>query len=219
LVQDRDERLCFVEHFLGPQASLRNFQIGRYPEQSDFHAAAYDPMRAEPDAEGNFIVRLARDGIVAEGRHGRLVRVLKTYRFHRSETRLDVSYEVQNRYREPIHLRFGVELNLNLDSARTSAQWLEIDGQSRHALDQAGERARVGRVLWRDEARELQWSVTAEPSAHLWFHPIEIPRPSADGLTGSFQGTCLFFSRPLDLWGEERMTWDFRFVLERLRAS
>ena len=39
----------------------------------------------------------------------------KRYVFHRDTPVIDVSYEVSNRYREPVRSRFAVELNIGLD--------------------------------------------------------------------------------------------------------
>jgi 4-alpha-glucanotransferase len=219
LANDRLPRLSFLDHFLGPTATLRNLQSGCYPEQSDFASGEYALMRAERHADDQLVVQMARDGDVIEGRHRRLVRVVKRITFERDLPVLHVRYEVQNRYREPIHLLFAVEINLNLDSATTASRWFEIEARSRHPLDVPLEHPSVGKVAWTDEDRSIRVAIEVRPRARLWYFPVEDLFPSPAGLTLGFEGSCLMHAWPLDLWGEERSSIDFTFRLEGLSPA
>ncbi|MFN7146055.1 MAG: alpha-amylase/4-alpha-glucanotransferase domain-containing protein, partial [Myxococcota bacterium] len=65
LHHDRHVRASFLDHFLGPEATLQNVRQGRFPEAGDFVGADYQLLKLEED--GDTVVTVARDGNVNEG--------------------------------------------------------------------------------------------------------------------------------------------------------
>jgi hypothetical protein len=210
---DRHVRASFLDHFLGPEATPENFARGRYPEAGDFAGAEYQLLQAEENDQGSILVSLARDGGVNEGTALRLVRVAKRYVFQRDLPVVDVRYEVANRYHEPVRGRFGVELNLNLDSTVQPATFL-TSGGARYPVTEPGEILDAEEVAFVGAARGFRLTIQAQPSGRLWYHPIETASRSPKGMRRHFQGVCLLFWWPIELWGLERRRIDLSLALE-----
>lgn len=210
---DRHVRASFLDHFFGPEATLQNLRSGRYPEAGDFCGADYQLLQVDESTEGTLQVVLARDGSVNEGAALRLVRVAKRYVFQRDMPVIDVRYEVANRYHEPVRTRFGVELNLNLDSARSDDLCLEIGGE-RWALHEWGEATEVTEVSLVDRNRGWRLTLNLDQPARLWFFPVESVSASPRGLRRYFQGTCLVVWWPMELWGMERKRYTLSLSLD-----
>ena len=63
----------------------------------------------------------------------------------------------------------------------------------------------TSRIECRDDRLYVQVGIA--PAARLWRFPVETIGPCAEVASGwkaAFQGTCLFLSWPITLWGEER---------------
>ncbi len=213
---DRFTRNSFMDRFLGEDATLRNFAMGQFPEEGDFVGSSYSLLRV--DHHGSTIrVNLARDGFVSSAVPGMdrgSVRLVKRYIFLKTRPVMAVEYEITNRYREPLASRFGVELNLNLDSSRGEKQYLLFDDGTRMDLSQELERESCSHVTWIDEDRGIRFKLSPEPDSRLWVVPIETVAPVRGAFHVSFQGMCLLFSWPMSLWGEERRELAVRCRLE-----
>jgi alpha-amylase len=219
LVVDRHDRVAFHEHFYGPTTTLENITRGQHDEAGTFLDAPYELLRTETRPEdGAQLVFLARDGTVRHGIEQRLLRVQKTYVFRVDRPEITVRYELQNRYHDPIQSRFGVELNLNLDSVRSMKRYLKIPGHRRVWLDAIHQADEVSELAlhYADLDFQLQLRVSSSvpgQGAHLVHHPVEAPRRTAKGYTVGFQGTCLIFDWPLDLWGHEPATFEITLAM------
>ncbi|MBN1336551.1 MAG: DUF1926 domain-containing protein [Deltaproteobacteria bacterium] len=205
---DRGPRLALVDHFLGPQATPANVRIGRYPEEGDFVGACYDVLLAESTATGGPILRLARDGAVHRNGGAHLVRVVKTLHLLPDGRGFEVTWDVANRLRDPLSTCFSTELTLAMDPRENPAVRLEVDGQPAGAS--ADPEAVAARIEWADERARLKVRIGVEPAARVWHFPVETIGPALQepgGWSVFPQGTCLFLSWPLTLWGEERRTF------------
>lgn len=212
LAVDRWPRYAFLDRFLGPQASLDNFRRGLFPEDGDFVAGAYELLKVEPVGDG-MEVHLARDGMVSTPTRPHSVRVVKRYTFKRDRAAFDVSYKILNRYLEPVTTRFGVELNLNLDSGRGGKQYVWFDRKDLRDLFAVGERPGTTEVVWGDEERGYQLVIRLSPGCTAWHFPVETVRRAPDGYETAFQGLCLVLWWELPLWGEEQRLFDVGVTL------
>lgn len=210
---DRHVRSSFVDHFLGPDASLDNTRRGRFPEAGDFVGADYQLLQVEDTPGGGLQVSLARDGMVTEGTALRLVRVSKRYDFHPEMPVVDVRYEIANRYHEPIRTRFAVEFNLGLDGNHGEDMALVVAGV-RCPLRSQGEVEGVSEVAVVDQRRGWQVVLHFSTPALLWHHPVETVSRSPKGLSLQFQGTAIVASWPVELWGLERQRLDISMTVE-----
>ncbi len=212
LHHDRHVRASFLDHFLGPEATLANVRVGRFPEAGDFVAADYQLLKLEED--GDTVVTVARDGNVNEGAALRLVRIQKRFAFSPELPGFDVRYEIANRYHEPVRSRFAVELNLGLDGACGPGVFLETAADVRVPLTEAGDHADVTQMALVDENRGYRVLLTFHTPAHLWHYPIETVSRTPRGLAPVFQGVCLLAWWPVELWGQERKRFDMTLTVE-----
>lgn len=211
---DRHVRSGFLDHFLGPEASLQNVRRGRFPEAGDFVGADYQLLKVEETELGDTHVTVARDGNVNEGAALRLVRIQKRYLFYGESPNVDVRYEIANRYHEPVRSRFAVELNLGLDGACGPGVFLESAADIRTSLTEPGDHPDVTSFALVDENRGYRVIVTLNTPAHLWHYPIETVSRTPRGLAPVFQGLCLLVWWPVELWGQERRRFDFSLSFE-----
>ncbi len=204
LAVDRIERASLIDHFLGSQAAVHNFERQQFPEVGDFTAAEYQVLRAEPRPEQGLVtVHLARDGAVSEGDAVRLVRVVKQLDFHRKNAGFMVSWTLSNRSQEPFDTRFAVEFNLNLDSARDGSSFLLVNNQPCD-LGCAGTVDDAREVAWGDLRRSFRMDISLEQPAQLWHHPVQTISEGLEGPQSNHQGICVVLVWPLRLWGLER---------------
>lgn len=202
LHHDRHVRASFLDHFLGPEATLQNVRLGRFPEAGDFVGADYQLVKLEED--GDIAVTMARDGNVNEGAALRLVRVQKRFVFSADLAGFDVRYEIANRYHEPVRSRFAVELNLGLDGACGPGVFLETAAGARAPLTEPGDHADVTQLALVDENRGYRVRIAFHTPARVWNYPIETVSRTPKGLAPLFQGVCLLPWWPVELWGQER---------------
>jgi hypothetical protein len=209
---DLHPRLAFFEHFLAPQANLQAVQRQQHPESGDFVAAEYTVLRAEPRPdEGRISVQLARDGSVSQG-DVRLVRVNKLYRFERDSSSFELVYEIANRSQEPVETRFGVEVNLNIDSSRAGSGFLAL-GDKTVSLDEPVEVKDVRDIRWGDLRRGLQLRLGIDDAAEVWHYPVETLHDGLEGPEFNYQGPSLMLLWPLRLWGLERRSFRLRITM------
>lgn len=214
---DHHVRASFVEHFFGPETGLDNLRMGQHRETGDFLVSPWERVTAERDADGAARVLLARDGTVSQDLDKRLVGVRKHYRFPVERARVEVRYEVNNRYHDPVSSRFAVELNLNLDSVRSPDRFVFVYGHRRVELDEAFEAPCVEALSLMLDDVQTEVRVHSDRAATAYIYPIENVIRTAEGFERAFQGTCVVFAWELDLWGYERDR--FGLDLEVIRTS
>lgn len=202
LHHDRHVRASFVDHFLGPEATLQNVRTGRFPEAGDFVGADYQLLKLEEDLDT--LVTMARDGNVNEGAALRLVRIQKRFAFSADLPGFDVRYEIANRYHEPVRSRFAVELNLGLDGATGPGVFLEVGQTTRVAVTDPGDHPDVSELAFVDENRGYRLVLRFPTPARVWHYPIETISRTPRGVTPIFQGVCVLAWWPVELWGQER---------------
>ncbi|MFZ5481451.1 MAG: alpha-amylase/4-alpha-glucanotransferase domain-containing protein [Myxococcota bacterium] len=210
---DRHVRASFLDHFLGPEATLSNVRNGRFPEAGDFCGADYQLLHFEETAD-QVVCGVARDGNVNEGAALRLVRILKRFAFNRESPVIDVRYEIANRYHEPVRARFALELNLCLDGLAGGELFLETPGGGLHSVTALGDLPDVGEVTLTDGNRGWRLTLKMQQPGHLWHFPIETVSRTPKGVGACFQGVCLMPWWPVELWGMERKRIDLTLTLE-----
>lgn len=205
---DRQSRALFVERFLGPETTLQNLSRGQHPEIGDFADGRYRVDRAERADDGELRVSLSREGTVRQGNRDGLLQIVKNFRIHKGDPLIHVSYELVNRSMDPIRARFGVELNLNLDSLLSAERGLIIPRFPLMPLDRAGcwEGVSDAALAMPDIGVQVRMRFSGEPT--LFHYPIFVPHRSEVGFVSAFQGSCLMPVWSLELWGEERRKID-----------
>ncbi len=211
---DRHVRASFLDHFLGPEATLQNVRMGRFPEVGDFIGADYQILNLAEAEAGATHISLARDGNVHQGAAVRLVRIQKRYAISPDEPTMSVRYEIINRYHEPVRSRFAVELNLGVDGSTGPHVYLEPSADLRVPVTVEGEHADVTTLAFADEQRGFRLVIALSTPGHVWHYPIETVSRTPLGLAPCFQGVCLQIWWPVELWGQERRRLDISLSLE-----
>ncbi len=229
LVDDTDARLAFQERFPGPELHTDNIARAQAPELGDFVGGRYQLVRAESSVDGEQVVILTRDGQVRTLDGIRMVRITKRFAFPPDATGVGVHYDVINRYSDPVHTRFGVEINLNLDGQRGESRGIEVrvadptdpDGVRTRtvALEAAATIDDVVEVCWRlDDHGRRVW-LTTPTAAKLYVVPVDSVYWAQHGFMRASQGHCLLFVWELELWGDERKRFDLSLRVETRGSS
>ncbi len=213
LFYDRQLRSAFLDRFLGAEASLASAVNGSLAEMGDFVGADYQVLHVEQDGQAASVT-LARDGNVDEGAAVRLLRVVKRFALRRDTPAVEVTYDVGNRYHEPVRSRFCVELTLNVDSMTSDETWLETADGQRFGLGAPGEASEVSRISYVDETRGLRVTLALATPARVWHFPVETISRSPRGLCPIYQGVCLMVWWPIELWSMERRRFELSLSVE-----
>ncbi len=213
---DRYQRASFIDRFLAPDATLESLRTSGLVEAGDFLNGEYTVLQQEfTDAQA--ACTLARDGAMSEGAALKLVRVQKRFGWLRDRPALDVRYEIENRMHDPVHTRFGIELNFGIGGLRGPDYGLEVlrKGKSKtFGLDETVDLSQVREVIWFDRHRHFRLRIQLEQAAHVWSWPIETISRTPRGVGRVFQGTCLIFWWPVEFQGSEAKTLELGLALE-----
>lgn len=216
LTVDRAGRHLFQEHFLGPGTRLESLRRDQHAQDGDFLHDPYALLSAERREDGELLIAMAREGVVLSEGHERLVRVLKRLSFPQGAARIEASYEVANRYREPVHTTFAVAFNLGLDGRLGPQRFLQ-SGNQRAMLDQDGTWTEVRKLAWVIGDQGLRVTIECSEPATLTFFALRALSRTCEAYSPVHQGTCLMLSWPLQLWGDERRRFELSLSIDTPR--
>jgi alpha-amylase len=130
----------------------------------------------------------------------------------RLQPALEVITEVENRGREPIHARVGVEwATTMLGGGGNPAAWWEVDGD-RIAHDRQGAAAGIASLAQGNDELGLAIRTTIEPAVDAWWAPIETVSNSEDGFERVYQGSALLLSQVVRMAPGDRFRIAIRHV-------
>ncbi|HEY7736866.1 MAG TPA: alpha-amylase/4-alpha-glucanotransferase domain-containing protein [Candidatus Limnocylindrales bacterium] len=162
---------------------------------------------------GAFEVEELGPGLLVARRDG-AVRVSKSISLggRRLQPALEVITEVENRGREPIHARVGVEwATTMLGGGGNPAAWWEVDGD-RIAHDRQGAAAGIASLAQGNDELALAIRTTIEPAVDAWWAPIETVSNSEDGFERVYQGSALLLSQVVRMAPGDRFRIAIRHV-------
>ncbi len=140
-----------------------------------------------------------------------LVRVSKSFSFSRADNVCEIACDLvlTHSYPDPVRLRLGLEIILNLLAASESDRYFESDG-AHHPLSFSGELAAP--VLSAvDQWQNVSAVLDAPGSDSFWIAPIETVSESEDGFERVYQGSQIMPVWNLDLAPET--PWSARMAL------
>ncbi len=175
LIYDKWPRKSFVDHFLAPEATFEDFQLGN-GEIGDFVTGAYHSLLRRNSERVEAI--LGRVGHVGT----REIKLTKRVALNaRGGTALEVQYVLENLPPNEL-LRFGVELNFAGMAAEASDRYFyDASGRRLGPLQtqlNLPETTRIGLV---DEWLGLDVAVELSQPASLWAFPIQTVSNSEGG--------------------------------------
>jgi hypothetical protein len=203
IAYDWHERRSGLVHLLDPATTQEAFAGADYQEQGDFVDRPFEVVSLDPG-----LLRMRRDGAFRGGGVPQAVRVAKTLTLSGDRVapvaRLDVT--VTNQSAEPIATVVAVDWALNLLGGGANPQAYYRIGGERTAHDGVGAHDSPGVVSFGNDWIGLAVDAVAEPSAAVWWQPIETISNSEGGFERVYQGSSLLFRWPVDLAPGASMT-------------
>ena len=189
LKYDRFPRVCLLDHFLSPGASLEDVAADSYEELGSLTRAAY----SERPCTGQGRLLLFANGAVRSGQTSQGVSIQKTLSVPPRGASLTVEYRLAFDGELRSEVLFGVELNLHFSTpggVRAAAED-SSSGQTALPLDRPSELAGFRSLRVTDDNFRLTASLSAENASRLWQFPVETVSLSEGGLERVYQATCL----------------------------
>ncbi len=211
LAFDKQPRVSFVEHLIGPDVTVHDLQRGTFkPLAKGLREVPWTLVSAERHGEDSVRALLYGDGTIEEpGTEGHEIRVHKRYTVYR-EPMIDVRIEVLNRSHAPLRTRLALELDL-APAGSGDALFLVAGKERRSAtlVGDLGEREAVSL-----EAHDLALHLTCKRAARVWHYPIETVHQDGARLVKGHQGVCVVLVWPIELFAEEKIRFEVRLAAE-----
>jgi len=147
------------------------------------------------------VLRLRRDGVGTDGQAARPLRVEKTLTLSggRRDPAIRLDVAVENRAGTPIETVLAVEWAIDLAGGGGNPQaYYQVVG-TRTAHDGWGAHEAPGVVAFGNDWLGVEVEAVAEPTAGVWWQPIETVSNSEGGFERVYQGSALVFRWPLRL--------------------
>ncbi|HUI71272.1 MAG TPA: alpha-amylase/4-alpha-glucanotransferase domain-containing protein, partial [Spirochaetia bacterium] len=180
-------RKAFLDHFLAPQCTLREFRENTCPDAGDFITSPYDLVelnRTLPE------LLMRRTGTVTINGQPRIVGIEKKFVFRPRS--LDVYYTVTNLGGGEMSARFGVETNVSLAARNAESGRLFLLDEDRKTEIMTGpeEIDAVRGLLIRDVRNEVSITLSSAKPFLCWSFPLETMSPGAQDRPAIFQSHC-----------------------------
>jgi len=189
ILYDRFPRVCLLDHFLSPRASLKEMLESKFEELGDF---AGNPYTEKEPSEGGRVVLNAAGAVRLTTGAVRLT-IDKVFSVPSGEASLEISYTLSFEIEIGSELLFVPELNLLIPSGSAAQCRVETDVSGAQAvqLSRPAEVLAVRELTLRDEHAGLSMAISMKPSCKLWQFPVQTVSLSESGLERIYQGTCV----------------------------
>jgi alpha-amylase len=196
ITYDWHERRSGLVHLLDPATTQDEFASAQYVDGGDFADGPFEVVSIAPG-----VLRLRRDGHVAGGEMARPLRVEKTLTLGggRGDPSLRLEVAVENTAHEALETMLGVEWAINLAGGGANPQAYYRVAGTRTAHDGWGAHEAPGVVAFGNDWLGVEVEAMVEPTAGVWWQPIETVSNSESGFERVYQGSALLFRWPLRL--------------------
>lgn len=205
-------RVCLLDHFLHPGATLSDFANASYGEAGDFVRQPYTYKTANSD--GSVEVTLERHGYVWCEEESLPIYLAKTVRLREDASIFTVDYEVFNSSERPLTSTFGSEANFAMLGPQAEGDYYLIDGEkpAEAAFDSAGSQDGVQRVELVSRLLGIRIQMAWNTPATLWRFPVQTVQSSEGGFERSYQCSAVvplwnLSLQPGDSW-RTSMVWE-----------
>ncbi|MFH1089964.1 MAG: alpha-amylase/4-alpha-glucanotransferase domain-containing protein [Pseudomonadota bacterium] len=194
LVYDRYTRVSLLDHFLENEVPAEALFKGEYHEWGDFLDGRYEVNHAAA-LGGQAAVEMVRTGTVGPAS----LRLDKSVLASKAP-RLSFLYDFECLGHVPLKAVYGCEFNLTLFSDQDESRHLLAPeyGRRREAYETGSEYG-LTRFDLINGGDRLKASFTFSDKVSVGFFPLYTVAMSEDGFEKAYQGTTLFFFRPLNL--------------------
>ena len=208
-----DERMrkSFMDHFLGPEVTLEEFDQAAYRDLGGFLEAIYEQVEYKREGQ---LLALRGEAPVVQGKRSIPLRIDKRYSFCKASVRTE--YVLTNLGDRDIEAVFAPELNFAFLSDRDDA--LRFGLTTTRRTDAAitprrASHAAVKELKMYDLVNGLTVVLSLSDATEMWCLPVETVSSGPDGPESEYQETCLLPRWPVTLRPEESLTRtiDLRF--------
>jgi hypothetical protein len=206
---DRYLRRAFLDHFFASGTTLAQFERMSHQELGNF---IDQPFGLEELKRDQRELTLSREGRIRLGRKEHALRIDKRYRFR--ENAIELGLRLTSGSAAPLHLQYGVEVNLALRGKEAEAgRLLLCSAQEERELEHESAEAEQGESLRiQDLANDVLLTLSADKAFTLWCLPVETVVYSPAGREKAYQGTCFLPRWSLTL--EPSQSWELGLSLE-----
>jgi len=201
LTDDWHLKRCFIDHFLGADASLEDYTLGQISDEGDFVLNAYEFECLGSDAT----IVLKRRGNLYRYDGPRKVLLEKRFEFNPGSPTISVRYRLTATDADISNVRLGIENNFNFQAGHADDRYIMINGErpKESYLDSVNSRTDCGAVVLRDDWRQLAVGLSFDREAEIWQVPINTISLSEGGFEKVYQGTTLASIFTVDLKRDE----------------
>ncbi|MBN1626885.1 MAG: DUF1926 domain-containing protein [Deltaproteobacteria bacterium] len=194
LVYDKYDRISLLDHFLGEDASLRDYAINDYPEDGNFVQGEYT-IEQESVTQDYVMIRLSRKGYVGPGR----LQINKSINV-KNGSGITIDYFFENKSSENLSTRYGCEFNLNLFSDLDPDRYFffKESGAVRN-VSETGQEDNLTIFELINKADRMAVTFEFSRPLSLWFYPLMTVSKSEEGFEYTYQGSSLLFHFPMNL--------------------
>ena len=184
---DWHRRGMFNDHFLGSETTAYLFESVQYPEQGNFVNQPYDYEITQSKNE-NIDIKLWRDGNVWLGEIHLPVRVEKTLRLNKDQSKITATYRVINNGNIALKTRFGVEMAFGFDGGDNEKYCqIEVNG-GQFNLGQRHEFGNISSYKAITQIRQLSLDFQLQDPTTVWSFPLAPITLSEEGFERVHQG-------------------------------
>ncbi|MEW5721468.1 MAG: alpha-amylase/4-alpha-glucanotransferase domain-containing protein [Thermodesulfobacteriota bacterium] len=208
LVYDDHTRLSLLDRFFAAEVNPEDLSAGKAEEIGDFVRGRYETVRAGVSGDEAEVV-LARSGRAG----GAELALTKTVRAGRAPV-VSVEYAFENRGPEQFRAMYACEFNLTLFSDEDERRYILApeNGRRREAYETGGEYG-VTRLDFINGGDRLKATFGFSGRVTALFHPLLTVSMSEDGFEKTYQGTALYFLRPLNLSPGDKVSFTIHLEL------
>jgi hypothetical protein len=197
---DPHPRRSFMDHFLDPATTLKEFEACRYSGTKSYLECLYECVNLKRDSH---LLHLQASGAVPNARQNgsrsrssrrRSVRVVvdKRYRFRRGGLQVDST--IQNNDQTALRAVFAPELNfafLSQEADHLRFFAMTARTEPKEFSPAANELSKTGELQFNDLTNEVSITIGFSEPADLWSFPVITMGRTADGIQPRYQSSVV----------------------------
>lgn len=174
LKYDWYRRVSLLDHFFGEYTTIEKFRYVVYPELGDF---VKQPYKAQVTSYKNRVsVELTRDGALWKNGSRFPIKITKKLNLFEGSNKLNISYDIENKFKDNLDLWFGVEFNVSLPSTENKVESRNTDT-----------------IILSDKFAGFEVKFSSKIEASVWHFPVETVSQAIGKLEKVYQSSVVVF--------------------------
>ena len=194
------DRQSFIDHFIGLESSLEDFEKAAYKEQGDFVNQPYELVSKKRKADRVQLVFERAGHVWVDGQFEPLT-VRKSIEILNESAEITAEYEIINHCDKELSLRFAVEFNYGLQAGHADDRYYyNNEGKlDQGFLDSRGKHDRSEFIGLKDDYLKVDIGLTGESASKIWRCPVETISLSEAGFERVYQSSSVLLIWDLKL--------------------